>query len=150
MTRYSFQSTPSHGGRHRRTIFIIFACRFQSTPSHGGRRYTDAPAREVMEFQSTPSHGGRLFFQCVCTFFLCFNPRPHMEGDLLFAVSLRCYTLFQSTPSHGGRQRLPTLKSLNLLVSIHALTWRATFVPFVLRIQLRCFNPRPHMEGDSC
>ena len=35
-----------------------------------------------------------------------------------------------------------------LLVSIHALTWRATYDSRTIIYNFFSFNPRPHMEGD--
>ena len=123
-----FQSTPSHGGRQQTRPTVVFFSLFQSTPSHGGR-LTEALNRvSSFTFQSTPSHGGRRL--CVLDLnnrIYSFNPRPHMEGDvLLFIYTLLCSvvsihaltwratsvveiqnaeTKFQSTPSHGGRLR---------------------------------------------
>ena len=45
----------------------------------------------------------------------------------------------------------PTIRMLALrtcAISTHALTWRATFLPFVLQRGPHHFYPRPHMEGD--
>ena len=56
---------------------------------------------------------------------LCFNPRPHAEGDWIIVSIL-----------------------LQLLVSIHALTRRATRYRFGWSARIVRFNPRPHAEGD--
>ena len=99
---------------------------FQSTPSHGGRQKMDTRTARDKLFQSTPSHGGRhRLKELICILMpvsihaltwrattlmprysamICFNPRPHMEGDFIFISRILTET---------G-------------VSIHALTWRAT------------------------
>ena len=93
-----------------------------------------------------------------------------MEGDPLAVLVLLVHKVFQSTPSHGGRHKPVTYLCSVIWVSIHALTWRATY-PVQTQMHARlfqstpshggrhnfsstvisstkCFNPRPHMEGD--
>ena len=56
-----------------------------------------------------------------------FYPRPHMEGDIRSLGLYASVHQFLPTPSHGGR-RESVLKYLWLvMISTHALTWRATF-----------------------
>ena len=57
---------------------------------------------------------------------LYFNPRPHEEGDVHVAVSLKLYAV----------------------ISIHALMKRATCTIHPLQCVQLYFNPRPHEEGD--
>ena len=56
-----------------------------------------------------------------------FNPRPRMKGNLVSACAV----------------------TYNFLVSIHALTWRATHYRICSCMQTLGFNPRPHMKGDA-
>ena len=100
-----------------------------------------------------------------------FNPRPHMEGDSRVNQRNPLNLGFQSTPSHGGRHDAVFLAYQFVVVSIHALTWRATNFSWnfdwsrsmfqstpshggrprvaTSSISSTSFNPRPHMEGDS-
>ena len=55
-----------------------------------------------------------------------FYPRPHMEGD-------------------DELQRL----TVQMSISTHALTWRATSNPASPAKRNPHFYPRPHMEGDE-
>ena len=123
-----FQSTPSHGGRQfvlqqllYRQRVSIHALTWRATHSCVGVWYeypvsihaltwraTDGKpySEHDDEFQSTPSHGGRPPLLSHSVSLLCFNPRPHMEGDNAAKMIHRYYVLFQSTPSHGGRRSL--------------------------------------------
>ena len=80
--------------------------------------------RRQLQFQSTPSRGGRQWSITEWARILCFNPRPHAEGDL--------------TPRQQQNKKQ---------VSIHALTRRATQWRHCYK-QGWGFNPRPHAEGD--
>ena len=122
-----FQSTPSRGGRHIPMYGGPSTFEFQSTPSRGGRHIPMYGGPSTFEFQSTPSRGGR----------------QAVGNDAFFQF------LFQSTPSRGGRPASVPLKLFGLIVSIHALTRRATGGLQHNRGQPERFNPRPHAEGDS-
>ena len=80
----------------------------------------------------------------------CFNVSIHALTRRATAVSGRLMIKlgFQSTPSRGGRHPLRQRKHCKQDVSIHALTRRATNGGGFLVAQCRCFNPRPHAEGD--
>ena len=54
-----------------------------------------------------------------------FYPRPHLEGD-------------------------PTQEEavVEIRISTHALTWRATGINVSVQSEINNFYPRPHMEGD--
>ena len=99
-----FQSTPSRGGRRADHRGRHKGSQFQSTPSRGGRPKVLLQQAYDKVFQSTPSRGGRLETHKVPSCIVSFNPRPHAEGD------------------KAERDRLK-----KVLVSIHALTRRATF-----------------------
>ena len=77
-----------------------------------------------------------------------FYPRPHVEGDRMYLIGLARLRIFLSTPSRGGRRSSSRIKKLQLRISIHALTWRAT-CPLRCLLSLDAdFYPRPHVEGD--
>ena len=143
-----FQSTPSRGGRHfralrlARTLLVSIhaltrratwqqsydptnaivsihaltrrathihlqiqtSWKFQSTPSRGGRPSTCSRSKAAAKFQSTPSRGGR-----------------HRDEGYQHSKEW-----FQSTPSRGGRHSHIRMFVAAALVSIHALTRRAT------------------------
>ena len=123
--------------------------KFLSTPSHGGRHGAKKCSKDYEVFLSTPSHGGRRypvsFSPCKLPYFYprphmegdkdligrfhqgnYFYPRPHMEGDIRLFIDRRILMTFLSTPSHGGRL-LPSFTHNSIkLISIHALTCRAT------------------------
>ena len=42
-----------------------------------------------------------------------------------------------------------SIRAKPIIISTHALTWRATIPPCVHAAMSRDFYPRPHMEGDS-
>ena len=77
-----------------------------------------------------------------------FNPRPHTEGDRKAQIEANLKEAFQSTPSHGGRLCPRDSVCHRGGVSIHALTRRATRAKAAFRA-IKCFNPRPHTEGDA-
>ena len=126
-TKLEFQSTPSRGGRLPIQSHLTLYVMFQSTPSRGGRLHFFAATYFDGSFQSTPSRGGRL------------------SGVLI----LKKNVMFQSTPSRGGRREIENMLAEDDGVSIHALTRRAT-TQSASKISFRCFNPRPHAEGDVC
>ena len=55
-----------------------------------------------------------------------FNSRSHEESDGLSPCSIGCSSKFQFTLSRGERHRKYIHESIILLISIHALTRRAT------------------------
>ena len=93
-----------------------------------------------------------------------------MEGDIFCKVCLQLIGQFLPTPSHGGRPLLLPDQHRHVLISTHALTWRATeadgFACAIVGISTHAltwratgssyltidslvdFYPRPHMEGD--
>ena len=83
-------------------------------------------AFENKVFQSTLSHGER-----------------HLHKIILFRGAI-----FQSTLSHGERHGNATDVNLDYVISIHALTRRATFETKHLLISSLNFNPRSHTESD--
>ena len=77
-----------------------------------------------------------------------FNPRPHAGGDLAGSLATLDLGQFQSTPPRGGRQPFLTF-------SLHYKKFQST-PPRGGRPgrttgtrRDKCFNPRPHAEGDS-
>ena len=78
----TFQSTPSRGGRH--DILHNHADQIKVSIHALTRRATLIPA---------------VYFLLQ----ICFNPRPHAEGDITQAEVANQYNWFQSTPSRGGR-----------------------------------------------
>ena len=77
-----------------------------------------------------------------------FNSRSHVESDSLVFISFSMTILFQFTLSRGERLRFTYYGSGSQDISIHALTWRATFFRMV-STSLRChFNSRSHVESD--
>ena len=100
---------------------------FQSTPSRGGRRTNCIPVPKRRSFQSTPSRGGRPNSGSAELGLKDFNPRPHEEGDVEFAVVDGKLVLnFNPRPHEEG----------DILALFH-------------RITQADFNPRPHEEGDT-
>ena len=81
---------------------------------------------DVNQFLPTPSHGGRLTKWLSRPRNMNFYPRPHMEGDIFCKVCLQLIGQFLPTPSHGGRPLLLPDQHRHVLISTHALTWRAT------------------------
>ena len=55
----------------------------------------------------------------------CFNPRAHVERDLIF-VPLASLHMFQSTRPRGARRIANICDIFDTFVSIHAPTWSAT------------------------
>ena len=100
-----------------------------------------------------------------------FNPRPHEEGDHGAAIAGRTKKNFNPRPHEEGDVGSP-LEYSTYVISIHALTRRATYVferitdEYLISIHALTrratdvfgidlsesmhFNPRPHEEGDSC
>ena len=116
------------------------------------RQHDDSPD----DFYPRPHmEGDALFFFRFCC---CrdFYPRPHMEGDSPASSFSRRQQGFLPTPSHGGRPNQPNQDSLYreflptpshggrraalfitpsvVLISTHALTWRATFLRTIKEI----------------
>ena len=79
-----------------------------------------------------------------------FNPRPHMEGDKNHHHQPNQTHSFNPRPHMEGDERMLDKQMAYNKVSIHALTWRATYEAPIGRGVTYRFNPRPHMEGDSC
>ena len=103
--------------------------------------------RYIYKFQSTPPHGGRHDGAVALRARRCFNPRPHMEGDICGYLGADAQTKFQSTPPHGGRLQV---KSCPMAAARFQSTpphggRRHTLTLTGIQIS---FNPRPHMEGD--
>ena len=166
-----FQSAPSRGGRLEAGRVTIMAFVFQSAPSRGGRQTRSSLSGHSSWFQSAPSRGGRLAISCEEHANGRFNPRPRVEGDILFAPPICGLRMFQSAPSRGGRPGIKCCydygSSFNPrprvegdvcqwtdwqfpAVSIRALAWRATSSFHKKSQGLKCFNPRPRVEGDKC
>ena len=142
--RKIFQSTHSHGVRPWHGLYLRIRKRhfnprthmecdrrmsnnsiafetFQSTHSHGVRRVIGESKTVDLSFQSTHSHGVRPF----TAFFVYisavnFNPRTHMECDLISSV-LPFACSFQSTHSHGVRHAPNAkIKAEQLFQSTHS------------------------------
>ena len=105
ITDLSFNPRPHAEGDANCFLAYLHSLTFQSTPSRGGRLFSERPTTWDVKFQSTPSRGGRRRANRAIKVVLCFNPRPHAEGDhLVHAISF------------------------SEAVSIHALTRRATLI----------------------
>ena len=68
----------------------------------------------------------RLLFTISCIVFY-FNPRSHEESDLLTLINMLNMFVFQSTLSRRERQNDSPKWCHLVMISIHALTKRATF-----------------------
>ena len=166
-----FQSTPARGGRPRPSTCSWSRSRFQSTPARGGRRNIGVTGNLATKFQSTPARGGRpcpgghtgvararfnprphaagdSARRVASRRLRRFNPRPHAAGDAATGSESHTIKMFQSTPARGGRRRVLDDGSLEVIVSIHARTRRATSGARVGTAGGTCFNPRPHAAGD--
>jgi len=55
-------------------------------------------------FNPRPHVAGDLLWSRFFVTVLCFNPRPHVAGDALPAASQLLNLTFQSTPARGGRR----------------------------------------------
>ena len=147
-----FQPTPSRGGRRRTWLGSWRAPRrFNPRPHAEGDPSDSSALSYTRRFQPTPSRGGRRQRSRRTPGPQSrFNPRPHAEGDLesggevdavrwvsTHALTRRATPMtdgavikmasFQPTPSRGGRPET-------------TLRWGRC---------ARCFNPRPHAEGDT-
>ena len=189
---FQFQSTPSRGGRRNQKPLSV-GC-FVSIHALTRRATQSIPLYQQrnQRFNPRPHAEGDNEKQCDNFKPKCFNPRPHAEGDKRQNRSESGFAVFQSTPSRGGRpgasiifctsrlfQSTPSrggrpegdgyekpcvLVSIHALtrratafeiaqgitaeVSIHALTRRATLCK-AIEISNSSFNPRPHAEGDD-
>ena len=121
---------------------------FQSTPSHEGRLDLHQSVR-IFTAVSIHALTWRAWIDVLSGFpkASSFNPRPHMEGDILTYKELCQELKFQSTPSHGGRQG-KVLSSIvySVFQSTPSHGGRRQKLPVYLLFD--GFNPRPHMEGD--
>ena len=141
-----FQSTPSHGGRlmdlqgkHTRINVSIHALTWRAT----GSALSAVPIsisfnpRPHMEGDILPFSSKRHVFR--------FNPRPHMEGDdeSTFIERTRSVSIHALT---WRATYLFTFKNHSPIVSIHALTWRATLQRAVTMITLK-FQSTPSHGG---
>ena len=100
----------------------------------------------------------------------CFNSRPHEEVDMRFLSQLHIisvsthdltkrstltllwrewFKMFQLTTSRRGRPFLKLLIQTCNCVSTHDLTKRSTASADGSKMQVRCFNSRPHEEVDD-
>ena len=79
----------------------------------------------------------------------CFNPRPHVAGDgrLLLPEHVAAGVSIHAR-TWRATQKL-TQPTRHRSVSIHARTWRATRRANPTRHSASCFNPRPHVAGDT-
>ena len=192
-----FQSTLSRRERHIYNKLQSDTTRFQSTLSRRERQssgysytksYLDFNPRSheesdlvcyrsvfsIHKFQSTLSRRERqMYFIFHYSFLKDFNPRSHEESDLKFWHGNANEEVFQSTLSRRERpmKKLPTepvrMISIHALtkratydslfwepvfskISIHALTKRATSFFRQCLFSLFNFNPRSHEESDHC
>ena len=120
---------------------------FNPRPHTEGDRRSCSNRNVYCRFQSTPSHGGRRKPRNFCKLLRDFNPRPHTEGDNnLFAVSQPLFNFNPRPHTEGDSKNCKYF--WYSLISIHALTRRATILFQILGKSFPYFNPRPHTEGD--
>ena len=124
---WGFLPTPSHGGRLLILRSIATGIRFLPTPSHGGRPHfyhSQNSGQDIsthaLTWRATSGFVMRLIFV------EDFYPRPHMEGDGLYAVFCPMTTNFYPRPHMEGD-------------CDHRIS----------AMDQKHFYPRPHMEGDS-
>ena len=137
------------GGDFWACLFIAKFLLFQSTPPHGRRPLAFFHCQRHVKFQSTPlqerGDGGirpRLYT------IRCFNPRLHMGGDSVKIPIWMADQLFQSTPLLEGQLILSSSDSASSgfqSTPPHGSDHRRDTQP----TKPMCFNPRPHMGGDS-
>ena len=151
--------------------WTYFSALFQSTPSRGGRRalfHNNSPlvrvsihaltrratilkkcAAPISWFQSTPSRGGRQKSIGFMYHILGFNPRPHAEGDRTNHGTGKGALLVSIHALTRRATKLLIVVRPAVMVSIHALTRRATCTTYKGSVCSSSFNPRPHAEGDQ-
>ncbi len=80
----------------------------------------------------------------------CFNPRAHVERDLIF-VPLASLHMFQSTRPRGARRIANICDIFDTFVSIHAPTWSATslLTHIVGDGQFQSTRPRGARQSDE-
>ncbi len=100
-----FQFVPSRGGQRNLSQSISRWCCFNSCPHAEGNATIIAPIAAPGWFQFVPSRG----------------------GQHLALLSVPCLKLFQFVPSRGGQPLESNAEFRQALVSIRALTRRATF-----------------------
>ncbi len=79
---------------------------------------------------------------------LDFNPRPHEEGDKNAVGKDSWMEDFNPRPHEEGDSAVFSHATI-VIISIHALTRRATSEIRKHMPELTDFNPRPHEEGDQ-
>ena len=104
--------------------------------------------RSEIIFLPTPSHGGRQQRpQRTCQSRRDFYPRPHMEGDGKKPSEYDNVLISTHALTWRATKVEKALSSL-FWISTHALTWRATMWRATSSCSTSDFYPRPHMEGD--
>ena len=145
--RMAFQSTHSHGVRLPVIPIWLPLRKFQSTHSHGVRRIFTLATVNLLQFQSTHSHGVRLISNSKWNYRNYFNPRTHMECDIIKwgAINARSISIHALTWS-----ATVNAESFNkwVSISIHALTWSATTIAGACMLFIDDFNPRTPCECD--
>ena len=144
----TFQSTPARGGRPGTLTTNSAGKVFQSTPARGGRQGADTAA-DALRYVSIHARTWRATQRLTTTKenanvsihartwratrntaenppkIPCFNPRPHVAGDLKFpAISASTLVSIHARTWRATRHRNPG--GTRRPVSIHARTWRAT------------------------
>ena len=166
-----FQFTTSQGGRQNLPCGTFTIPAFQFTTSQGGRLlhrqagcirkpFNSRPHKEVDARSDRMDHRVQSF-----------NSRPHKEVDATVIPKSAGLGIFQFTTSQGGRHRISVhiyvassfnsrphkevdflifvCLSFSLVLSIHDLTRRSTWISFELWRSYQPFNSRPHKEVDK-
>ena len=145
-----FQSTPARGGRSCVLRISPLTTLFQSTPARGGRFGDTIRGWKCGKcFNPRPHVAGDVRVGANVVHGRCFNPRPHVAGDCVLRSGNLSPVLFQSTPARGGR-------SVHLTVPNRigdGFNPRPHVAGDRLRLDdvssgARRFNPRPHVAGD--
>jgi len=124
-----FQSTPPRGGRLVVPQQFSQSAPFQSTPPRGGRLVFFATAILWTPISiHAPAWGATILFLLLGLFYLYFNPRPRVGGDLFRNLMGWGIQRFQSTPPRGGRHVYGGWANFHMYISIHAPAWGATGV----------------------
>ena len=120
----------THALTWRATVFVItntiFPQDFYPRPHMEGDKNPGRSVPPGSDFYPRPHMEGDFGGQRRKQEPVHFYPRPHMEGDIFCKVCLQLIGQFLPTPSHGGRPLLLPDQHRHVLISTHALTWRAT------------------------